>query len=147
MQIKNEKPPIYDKVKKVLDFDERHTVFTYGDCIYNPAGITVTMDLHIHESTHQIQQQRLNILKRWLGPWRWWRRYLKDDKFRFDQELQAYRMQYGFMGPQIKDRNQRNDYLVALARQLMSPMYGSLKVDGGLYGAMKLIKQRPLGGK
>ena len=140
MKILTEKPPNYDKIKKVLDFDEGGTIFTYGDTIYNPNAINLTIDLHVHESMHEIQQQRMGFFGRWLGPWRWWRRYLKDPKFRFDQELQAYKAQYRFAGVQIKDRNQRNNFLVGLARQLMGPMYGNMHIEGGLYGAMRLIK-------
>lgn len=144
MQIKNEKPPNYEKVKKAFAFDEKRTIFTYGDCIYNPAGINMTMDLQMHELVHMMQQQQMGFFRRWFGPWRWWRKYLKDTDFRFEQELAAYQSQYRFAMANVKDRNQKHDYLVQLARALMGPMYGNIGGKGGLYGVMTLIKQAPL---
>ena len=140
MQIKNEKPPIYDKAKAAFDFNEKTTIFTYDGCIYNPAGINVTLDLQAHEQVHERQQEALHLGKFVRnGASRWWKRYLKDADFRFQQELEAYQEQYRFATRNIKDRNQLNEYLTSLARQLKGPMYGDLQI-GGLYDVMALIR-------
>lgn len=141
MKVSNTKPPIYDKAKAAFDFNEKTTIFTYGDTIYNPAGITMTADLFTHEGVHEHQQNALHLHNKAIknGPSRWWKRYLKDPKFRFEQELQAYQAQYAFMKTQIKDRNQLNQYLVELTRELRGPMYGNLRI-GGLYEVMGLIR-------
>jgi hypothetical protein len=139
MKVKNEKPPVYDAVKKLLDFEDQHTIFTYGEYIYNPAGVALTLDLHAHEEVHMRQQMAMNVMGK-LGPRRWWKRYLKDPQFRFEQELEAYRAQYQFAKRNIKDRNALHDYLVRVARTLASPMYGNLQIEGGLHGAMALIE-------
>lgn len=138
MKVLNEKPPIWDKAKAAFDFNEKTTIFTFGDTIYNPAGINVTLDLHAHEQVHELQQAAHKGVVT-SGPKNWWKRYLKDPEFRFQQELEAYRAQYAYIRKQIKDRNQLNEYLIHLARELKGPMYGNLQV-GGLFEVMALIR-------
>lgn len=138
MKVLNEKPPIWDKAKAAFDFNEKTTIFTYGDTIYNPAGINVSLDLHAHEQVHERQQASLKTLLV-SGPKAWWKRYIKDPEFRFQQELEAYRAQYKYIKTQIKDRNKLHDYLVFIAKELKGPMYGNLEV-GGLFEVMALIR-------
>ncbi len=137
MQIKNERPPIWAQAKKAFDFDEKVTVFTYGDTIYNPAGGKVTDDIVAHETIHQIQQMKMNIWGRW-GAWLWWRKFLRDPRFRFEQELEAYQYQYKYVVRQLKDRNRLNKYLIGLAYALSGNMYGNVC---GFTEAMRRIKQ------
>lgn len=132
MKIKNEKPPIWASVRTLLDFDEKTTIFTYGDTIYNPANLNITPDLIVHESVHEIQQKGI------LGPPRWWKKYLHNQQFRFEQELEAYRAQYAYYRGVVKDRNRLVTHLRQLAVALTGPMYGNLPV--GLFEAMRLIK-------
>lgn len=138
MKVLNEKPPIWDEARAAFDFNEGTTIFTYGDTIYNPAGINVTLDLRAHEEVHEVQQAAMKTMLS-SGPKNWWKQYIKDPEFRFQQELEAYRAQYQFVKRTIKDRNQLNNYLTALARELTGPMYGKLQV-GGLYQAMSMIR-------
>lgn len=138
MKVLNEKPPIYDKALAAFDFNEKTTIFTYGDTIYNPAGINVSLDLHAHEQVHERQQAAMKTILA-SGPKNWWKRYIKDAEFRFQQELEAYRAQYAFYKRNVKDRNKLNDYLVFMARELKGPMYGNLEV-GGLHEVMGLIR-------
>lgn len=112
--------------------DPRHTVWTYGDTLYNPGGIHVEDHLLAHEQTHTIQQEREG------GPDKWWRRYLDDPTFRFEQELQAYAMQYAFYCEQRTDRNQRFRFLHQLAGALSGPLY---QVAISRSDAQKAIKE------
>lgn len=125
MKVSTEKPPVWDKIKKVLNFDEKTTIFTYGDTIYNPAGIPLAQDLYVHESIHA-RQQEAHAVRGKLGPYIWWRKYLKDPAFRIHQELEAYRAQYAFATQHIKDRNQLLNYALTLARFLAGPTYGEV---------------------
>lgn len=138
MKVLNEKPPIYDKAKAAFGFNEKTTIFTYGDTIYNPGCINVSLDLHAHEEVHERQQAAMKTLMA-SGPKNWWKRYIKDSHFRFAQELEAYQAQYRFVSKTIKDRNQLNKYLTAIAGELKGPMYGDLRI-GGLFEVMAMIR-------
>ena len=67
----------------------------YGDTIYH------TQSLHpsvlVHESVH---------LNRQKDPVQWWESYLRDSKFRFTEELLAFRTQYKYLKDTVKDRNE-----------------------------------------
>lgn len=139
MKIVNEKPPIWASVRVLLDFDEKRTIFTYGDTIYNPAKVIVSPDLIVHEMVHEKQQAAMNLFGRWFGAARWWKIYLHDPEFRFRQELEAYRAQYHYMARQINDREKLSRYLVNMTRELMGPMYGNL--GGNFPEIISLIRQ------
>lgn len=132
MKVKNEKPPIWNKLRKALNFNETLTVFTYGHVIYNPSGGVVPTDVVIHEQVHERQQEGF------LGPWRWWRKFIKSPQFRYEQELEAYRVQYQWMRARLGDREKLVRYLSALAGCLSGEMYGSIV---SYSEAMQLIKE------
>jgi hypothetical protein len=139
MKIINEKPLIWASVRALLDFDENRTIFTYGDAIYNPAGFVITPDLIVHEMVHKKQQASMNLFGRWFGAARWWKRYLRDPKFRFEQELEAYRAQYQYVAKEYNDREKLSKYLMNMSRELVGPMYGNL--GGNFTEVMSLIRQ------
>ncbi len=99
---------------------EKYVVFTYGDCIYNPAGIALPEHLVRHEQVHVKQQAQ------YTSPDAWWNFYLENAVFRFGQELEAYRVEYKHFCKMYKDRNRRADFLNFIAGSLSSPLYGSL---------------------
>lgn len=132
MQIKTEKPPIYDQIlASECDFNPNLTIFTYGDAIYNPAGVDIPDHLIVHEETHSKQQGD--------APDAWWERYLRDQYFRVQQETEAYANQYRYICSYMRDRNRRARILWDLGGFLSSPMYGSVI---GHQEAMKMIKQK-----
>ena len=53
----------------------------------------------------------------------WWKQYLTDPTFRFEQELQAYGMQYAFFCKHVGDRNRRYLFLREIAQGLSGPLY------------------------
>lgn len=96
------------------------TVFAYGDTIYAPhAKGKLPADLVAHESVHFAQQRKAG------GPEAWWHRYMTDPRFRLEQEVEAYRVQYaGYIVGLPRAR--RRELLAHIARSLSSGMYGSL---------------------
>lgn len=111
-------PPkrVYDECVRRFgaSFDDG-TVFTHGDTIHTKYPISD--DLFVHESTHAKQQSLYGIID-------WWDRYFIDDKFRLEQELEAYRAQYKFMASREKDRNALHKFLHRISTDLSSDLYG-----------------------
>lgn len=135
MKISNEKPPqkVWDGCHKYFTIDDRFTIYTYGDTIYNPAGIECDRFLIAHESVHERQQAKYPG-----GPDAWWDRYFADATFRQDQEVEAYREQYKEYAKAQPDRNKRFKYLHILATNLAGPTY---KAGLSVIVAMRMIKE------
>jgi hypothetical protein len=133
-EVINERPPIWDDVVNAgLKFNPNTTIFTYGRAIYNPAGIDIPDDLHVHECVHMDQQAKMAG-----GPDAWWGRYLTDPWFRLSQEAEAYGAQYRYLAKIHKDRNARARILNNLAHLLAGPTYGN---SVSLVGAMDMIRK------
>lgn len=93
-------------------------IFAYAPDVYVPSGEPMSPQLAAHEATH-IRQQGDN-------PAHWWSRYLSDREFRYEQELEAHRVEYQVVCHRIKDRNARALYLNDMSSRLASGMYGSV---------------------
>ena len=135
IKISTQKPPqwILDAVKEKWGVEwESSVIFTYGDTISGHKG-EMTEDLLAHETHHTIQQA-----KHPNGPKGWWKLYLDDDEFRFEQELECYRKQYQWLLTHIKNRQVRFEMLQHYAKSLSGPMYGELV---GFHEAIKKIKE------
>lgn len=91
-------------------------IFAWDDKIFNPSGGDLPVWLHAHEEVHQKQQAG--------DPEGWWKRYLVDDKWRFEQELEAHQAEFTSFCLQETDRNRKRAFLKGLARRLSAPMYG-----------------------
>lgn len=134
MQIINKKPPIFDEAHKHFDIDDSATIYTWGDIIYNPAGIRIAQELVEHESIHSRQQEEIG------GPELWWKKYFEDPVFRANQEAEAYGAQYAYYCNFCnRDRNYQTRYLYRLAQILSSDMY---KVSMSHSDAIKAIKAK-----
>lgn len=129
MQILKEKPPIWEEAHKHFQIDDSRTTYTYGDKIYNPAGIDLPLELVAHESVHCRQQGD--------DPAAWWVKYFADKAFRLSQEVEAYAEQYRFYCERHANRRKQYMYLEEIGKILSSPMY-----DAGIskIRAMQLIK-------
>lgn len=135
MEVLREHPPIYEDIINAGMHPSAGTIFTYGDTIYNPHGVNIPEYLLVHEEVHSKQQGE--------DPNGWWSRYLDDQYFRIDQETEAYAKQYDFMCKTIKDRNQRNDILIDIARILSSSLYGEvISTSGAITELKKKIKTK-----
>lgn len=119
MQIINTDPPkwILEECNKKF-FVTKHTVFAYGDTIFNPGNNIISEDVIIHENIHSKQQKD--------NPDSWWKLYLSDQSFRLSQEIEAYREQYKFYCSLYKDKNIRFRFLHIIAADLSGPLYGRL---------------------
>lgn len=121
MKIIPERPPFYERV--VARFPEialtKNAVFTYGDVLYNPSGNNPPPYLIVHESVHMEQQAR-------IGKDEWWDRFIGDEGFRLQQELEAYQAEYKAFCKMYRDRNERNSFLRFQALMCSSAMYGKM---------------------
>lgn len=112
MKIIYKRPPNYNQIKGKFKFDDKVTIFAYGNIIYNPSRLRLPKDVIIHEEVHEKQQSEIGVSE-------WWERYLEDDRFRLEQEIEAYREQYRFRG-------EDEEYLDKLADILSGSVYGNI---------------------
>jgi len=132
VKISKEKPPIWNEVTAAFKINPT-AYFTYGDTIYNPSELPLFPEIIEHEKVH-MKQQKHNDTDAAL----WWGRYLREPKFRIDQEARAYARQYEIICGAIKDRNERNLHLLSLAGSLSGPLYNNAV---SMVEATALIKQ------
>lgn len=77
-------PPNWDAIKAAFPDIQENVIFSYAPDIYNPYKLRVSPQHIAHEQVHFVQQEEIG-----LDPW--WKKFLKDPKFRAEQELPAYR--------------------------------------------------------
>jgi hypothetical protein len=117
-----EPPPNFDAIVKVFPHvaDRRQPIFyCYGTKVYNPSGSKIPLELCAHEAVHAMQQVDIG------GPEEWWKRYLADKAFRFQQELEAHRVEYE-QYCLIHNRHFRRSYIKTCANRLAGPLYGNM---------------------
>lgn len=129
MKIENTFPPIFEQANNVFALN-KDVIYTYGDTIYNPGGHRLQDHVIAHEEVHMHQQGE--------DPAAWWNRYLEDEEFRFNQELEAYQAQYKFFASKEKDRNNLFRFLNTIAGFLSGDLYSNITSKAE---AMRLIKQ------
>ena len=131
MIIKKKYPPNIEEIMKVFPINN-NTIYTHGENIFAPhIDFDLPNDLIVHEETHSKQQSGFS------SPDEWWTKYITDKKFRYSQEVEAYQNQYKAFCSVVKDRNRRFNFLVTIARDLSSPLYGNM-VD--FFTATRVIK-------
>lgn len=88
IKFSDKKPPMYDVCEKYFGADwDSGTIFAYGDTIHAKHISFVTPDVYAHEAVHMRQQEIYGDKDRW------WDRYLRDQAFRCNQEVEAYKGQ------------------------------------------------------
>lgn len=92
--------------------------YTYGDTCYTP--VMLTEDLIRHESKHTEQQSREG-----MTPDLWWTKYGEDKEFRYQQELEAYKVQKTYIEARYGKREAFNA-AKKFAYDMSSPMYGNM---------------------
>lgn len=117
-EIREEYPPNYEEIKQYIDI-VGHPAFPWGNIIYNPFKKEIPPDVIYHELVHT-EQQGDNIEM-------WWKKYLMDIEFRFDQEREAYAKQYHFIKDNLGAKIAK-EALDGLADDLSSDLYG-LKIS------------------
>lgn len=115
--------PLMARYKKVFPITE-HTIIAYDEIIY--CNSDLPNHLIVHENTHFKQQKEVGLNK-------WVDMYLTNDNFRLNQEIEAYKNQLA----SISDRNRRTKIRLICARDLSSPLYGSII---NINEAVKILK-------
>lgn len=92
LKIINTLPPNYDLLVAVLNPPEQ-SIFAMNGAIYNPSGKEIDPDIIEHEKVHLKQQQE--------NP-DWLMKYLSNEKFREEVELEAYSRQYQYLKDEVK---------------------------------------------
>ena len=117
MEIKVEKPPVWDACDKAFELtgDE---IFCYGNIIYNPGGNYIPTYLIAHEKVHR-EQQGDDVEG-------WWEMYLEDADFRLKMEMEAHVKEYRVFCLMYRDPRDRAKYLNIIGERLASPMYSEL---------------------
>jgi hypothetical protein len=93
------------------------TWLTFGRTVYMPAGAPIDNGLMVHEEVHTKQQK--NFLKGIF----WWIKYIRDEKFRYSQELPAYKEQFKYLISGEKNRERINKVRHAVAMELSGEHY------------------------
>jgi hypothetical protein len=132
MKIIEEYPPNIKQIESALGKVVMNggIVFTWGEILYNPSKLKIQDHLLMHEQVHQLQQEKMGIDN-------WWATYLYDPKFRLEQEIEAYAVQYKF----VKSRYTVKSYemfLDLIGNDLSSSMYGNII---GKHQAMTRIRK------
>ena len=119
MVVKTRKSKLWKLWKLVFPkADMANMWLTFNKTVWTPGYIT--SDLIKHEYVHVCQQ------KSFFGAIVWWIKYYFDKKFRYDQELKAYRAQLAYLQSKFKDRNKQSKMKRKIAEVLSSPFYGNL---------------------
>lgn len=119
LKIKTRKSKIWSLFFKIFpEADPKQTWLTFNKTVWTPGGITV--DLFEHERIHMAQQK--NFFK---AIW-WWARYVTSPKFRYSQELPAYKKQYEILIRSIGDRNARIKLLEKVASVMAGKSYKNM---------------------
>ncbi len=98
-----------------------NVVISFGDFLYADHRPSLNLILE-HEVIHMSRQKNSKFWAIF-----WWIKYIRNKKFRYAEELMAYRNQFKRIKERVKDRNERARILYALARDLSGDIYGNLK--------------------
>lgn len=104
--------PFIKEYKKVFAITDK-TIFAYNNVIY--CDQPLPEHLEVHEIRHLKRQNK-------IGCDVWVTNYLNNPLFMLKEEVIAYRDQLDF----IKDRNERDKLRIQCAKDLSSPLYGSV---------------------
>lgn len=96
----------------------RPIIFAYGKIIYNPNGFDIPLELLAHEAVHSLQQEEIGVDA-------WWAEYLANKTFRYNQEVEAHRVEYEQYCA-LNTRAFRRRYIKSCAERLSGPLYGNV---------------------
>lgn len=109
-----EKPPNWEILEKAFGVKWGNICVTYGNHIYSSKII----------SPNVVEHEKVHIKQQGNNPDKWWDKYIKDSKFRLEQEKEAYREQVKYIKCNSKDRNLIHKVCVSLVNDLSGKMYG-----------------------
>lgn len=129
IKLSNEKPQIYTRLHEQFGVEwDDGVIICDGDTIH--CKFQIPPQKVLHEAIHAKQQEA-------VGRDLWWELYLSKSSFRLEQEVEAYRKEFQFIKENVRDRNQRFEFLYDMAQNLSSAQYGNM-VTGD--EAMRLIQ-------
>jgi len=115
VKVVRKEPPIYKTVCQAFKV-KIEAYFTYGGKIYITGNLPYPPDdILAHEKVHIQQQGKDSAL--------WWGKYLRDTKFRVEQEAEGYAAQYRFLTKDCRDREKNFRVLHNLAQTLSGSLY------------------------
>lgn len=120
MKIVRGRPPNFDAIVAVIPAAARPGVmFTFGDSIYATDGREISSWLIAHEEVHSLRQGG--------SPERWWKEYLADPNFRFEEEAVAHKIEWlTWIKTGQRNRHQRRAMMAIVAGRLAGPLYGRM---------------------
>jgi hypothetical protein len=96
-------------------------LYSFGDAIYNPDGVSIPVPLMIHEQVHGFRQRKAGDVEQW------WTQYCRDRRFRLDEEIPAHQAEYkAFCEAPGLTRTDRRTGLKLIALRLSSAIYGNM---------------------
>ena len=122
-------PPLIDKIDEVFHCKDQQVIYAWGDIIYQPFTFVIPNFLIAHEEVHGGRQG--DDIEGW------WKRYMEDIEFRYQEELHAHAKEFQVRSRGVKDRNLKSQLLMWSAARLNAPLYGKMT---NLNKAMKDIK-------
>ncbi len=122
MRVIRANPPLFDRIDAAFGIAGKPVIFSWGDRIYNPMGISVTSELHAHEAVHGRRQGGADE----TAIVAWWERYIDEPAFRLAEEVPAHRAEYMRFCARHGNKSNRANALDAIASRLASPLYGDL---------------------
>lgn len=116
--VNGERPPNFAEILSVFPMaSNREVIFAYGQKIYNPSGKELPPALYAHERVHCTRQIEMGVEE-------WWKRYLTDGEFRYEEELLAHQAEWLHMVENAPSRQMRRSALKRVAQRLSGPLYG-----------------------
>jgi hypothetical protein len=120
-----DRPPNFEAIKAAFPKAENDGVmFAYDGNIYNPSGKTIPPALIAHESVH-LERQKFSRPDEsgivYGGPDYWWKSYLENSEFRYNEELLAHAAEFKMQ--RTRDRNFIARLMVHTALRLVAPLY------------------------
>lgn len=109
-------PPNIDRIEAAFHTMHMPVIYAYGGVIYNPHEVHLFQFLVEHEAVHMARQGD--------DPDAWWDRYLKDEEFRYDEELWAHVREWEYRRKGKDGKRYTKDALLnETARRLVAPFY------------------------
>ncbi len=118
--VRNQYPPNFKEIVKVIPQARKPgVIFAYGDKIYAPPGAVLPLTPHLeaHEAVHGERQRAIGVDE-------WWRLYLTNIRFRYNEELLAHRAEYLSMIKGAQNPIYIKGALKMVATRLSSSLYG-----------------------
>lgn len=120
VRVVNARPPNFAEiVNRFPAAAAPSTIFAYGDVVYYAGTEELPKSLLAHEAVHLRQQNEPG-----QNPELWWGLYLANDKFRFEQELEAHLVEYAHVLGEGVGRHARRRARKQIAARLSGPLYG-----------------------